>query len=543
VIASARGLVALSVIAAVLAVIVALDRGGSPGAPDRRLVTALDPARTDTIELGGAAPVTLAKDHDAWRVVAPAPGPADGAAVADLLGALAAARWEREVDDAPAWTDTRTITLGGGGARTTVHLGPELAGAQQIWARVDGGPARLVPSWLATAAARDADAVREARLVRVRPDQITGLELHGRGVDLVVEGNVARLPAGSARIAPAAKAALDAALVALHASSFPTDKTQLPPRRPDALTIRVLGGTTPDEVDAAWACPGRAGETLVAGTAGPVCVPDAQLDAVVAAARAIATGAGIDPSPLRAAPITKLVLASGAILAAKGGGFTVQASPMAPAIPADDDAVHELLAALTAPGTIEPTPPGAPVPAAPAPIRADYADGTTDALRVVTTPAGPALSRDDGFVLRVAPAALAAARATADELRDRGLISEEPTALTALDVTAGTRHGHAARGATTSDWTGDLDGVAVLAAADVIAHLRAARFVPDAEVGAVRLAITATFAAPPIAGAKPVVHAIEIGAERTEGCAGRVDGHAVVLDLARCAALAALAPQ
>jgi hypothetical protein len=138
---------------------------------------------------------------------------------------------------------------------------------------------------------------------------------------------------------------------------------------------------------------------------------------------------------------------------------------------------------------------------------------------------------------------VAAVRATVDDLRDRGLISEEPTALTALDVTAGTRRGHAARGATTGDWTGDLDGVAVLAAADVIAHLRAARFVPDAAVGAARLAITATFAPPPVAGGKPVTHTIELGAERTEGCAARVDGHAVVLDLARCAALAELAPR
>jgi hypothetical protein len=399
-----------------------------------------------------------------------------------------------------------------------------------------------VPSWLETAAARVAAAVRSARLVRIRPDQITGLELHGRGVDLVLAGNIARLPGGSARVAPTALATLDAALGALHAASFPAHVPGA--AAPDALVIRVLGGTAPDELEASGPCPGQIGQTLVGGTAGPVCVADAQLTAVVDAARSIATGAAIDPSPLRAQPITTLALASGTIITAKGGGFTVQASASAPVGPADDDAVHEVIAALTAPGALEPAVTVSAPSHGATPIHASYADGTVDTLSIVDTPTGPVLWRDsEPVVLRVAAAAIAAARTTADELRDRGLVSEEPTALAAIDVTAGARHGHAARGATTSDWTGDLDGVAVLTAADVIAHLRAARFLRGADdLGPLRVAITATFAAPPIAGGKPTVHTIELHAERPDGCAARVDGRAVVLDLARCSALAALAP-
>jgi hypothetical protein len=79
----------------------------------------------------------------------------------------------------------------------------------------------------------------------------------------------------------------------------------------------------------------------------------------------------------------------------------------------------------------------------------------------------------------------------------------------------------------------------VLAAAGTIAQLRALRFTTDAQIGATRATITATFAAPPVAGGQPSTHTIELGA----GCGARVDHVAVILDEARCATLRALVPR
>jgi len=499
------------VIAAVLGVIVALDRPRGAIADDRRLVPGMDPTRVSSIEAAG---VTVVKSGDAWKVVEPTAGPADDAAIADLLGALAAARWERTPSGGAGAAMKDAITID----RTTIHFGGEVAGAQQTWAQVDDGPPRLVPSWVAHAVRRDAASLRRTQLVRARPDEITGLEIHGPGVELVTSGATL---VGVGRIDRAALDRVGAALAALRAIAFPS----APPPAPvaGAITIRVIGATATDELVEHGPCP--SGGVLLDGTSGTVCVDRAALEAVLDAARAAQTA--IDRAPLLPKPIATMTWLTGAraSVTASGGGFRLATGP------ADDDAVHAAMAALRAPAAaVEPVPAKAAITPV---LDVKYADGSVDHLDRV----GAALRRNgEPFVLRVGDDALRAASLQVDDLRDRALIVEEPSALNAIEVVAGKARRRAQRGTVIGDWSGDLDGAAVLAATETIAHLRAARFATDGALGPTRATITATFDAPPIAGGTPTTHTIELA----DHCAARVDHVPVILDDARCAALTAL---
>ena len=117
---------------AVLAALVALTGSGPPPVTRTALVPGLAIGAVAQLELRrGDRGVTI--DVARGRVIAPTAGAADGAAVTDLLSALAAARLDRR--GGPAIARPRaTIVLDVGRPRTIV-LGDAVAATGQAWSR------------------------------------------------------------------------------------------------------------------------------------------------------------------------------------------------------------------------------------------------------------------------------------------------------------------------------------------------------------------------------------------------------------------------
>jgi hypothetical protein len=533
--ASRLGLAVLTAIAVALALVVALAPAPTAMATRRALIAGLaaDGVERLAVRRAGGA-VELARQGGAWVVTAPSPGPADGAAVADLLSALAVARWDRIVrapDIATTGLATPRVTVEVGvGARTArLEVGAAVAATAQVWVRVDGGPAMLAPSWLATALDRDLASLRQQRLAPVAPVAVTGVEIHGPGLDLVLAGDplAVRGDGWTARAAPERTRALLAAITGLVAADFPAADAAA---GPDGVSVRVLGAGAIVELVERGACPG--GRIRVDGSAGPACVEAAAWRAIADAAGGGATAAWIDPRPV-AAPAELTLLRTGVALERRGGAFTVVAGDRES--PADADAAARLLAALAAPGRVV----AAPVTGGTRVATARDGAGTIVTLHAI---GAATLRRDrEPFALVVDAAAMAALATDARALRSRQLVSEEATALSRLVITRGGRTTTVERGAVVGEWTGAgaIPGPTIDAAAATLADLRAERF--TAAAGAADLRLEATFEAAPVVGAAPGRHVVElVGAGAGSGCAARVDGEPVVLEPAACRALRAL---
>src|SRR5688572_5579361 len=100
--ASRIGLAVLTAIAVVLGV-VHLVVGTRAAATSRAIFAERVATATTALtwQRAGVPTTTLARTGDAWTMTAPSPGPVDPAAVADVLGALRGARWQRDVATAP----------------------------------------------------------------------------------------------------------------------------------------------------------------------------------------------------------------------------------------------------------------------------------------------------------------------------------------------------------------------------------------------------------------------------------------------------------
>lgn len=292
------GLAVLSLIALALAIAVAIDHPAVAVRRSARLAPGFDPAAVTSLRLArgdGDGDVEVARADGGWRVVAPPAlaGPADAAAVADVLGAIelaAAGRWvdRAAAQRAGAGLDAPRVIATAGDAR--IAIGADAA-TGQVWAEVPGqGRAALVEAWVARALDRDAAALRRRAVVTTaRP---TGVEVHAGGVDVLLSGAPLRvhLAGGVARVAPAAAAAVTDALASLRLETFPAAPAPEP-----VGTVRVLGGAAPDELDDLGPCPGDPTRRWLGGSAGAGCVDGAAWAAALAAAAAIAGAPGAAP--------------------------------------------------------------------------------------------------------------------------------------------------------------------------------------------------------------------------------------------------------
>ncbi|HUQ06349.1 MAG TPA: DUF4340 domain-containing protein [Kofleriaceae bacterium] len=539
-------LVTLTAIVVALAAAVGITSGGS-AVVERPLIapglTANDVTRV-TLTRAGSPPIVVAIDDTGTRVEAPVPGPADEATVRDLISALASARADRVVSGASATRvaglDASTLRVrveGTGQAALDVVRGAAVPASGQVWLGV-GDRALLVPAWVGAALDRDLASLRRRQVFPAV--SITGVEIHGRGVDLVLSGSPLRRrdEGAGVRVARAAVAQLDAALAKVVLDVFVAGDLVAPD-----FTVRVLGGAEPHELAVHGACPGHPTHLLVGGSAGVGCVRTAVVDDVVSAAATLASASGIERvlAPGAGADIESIT--SGDVtLARRGAGWLLTLGTER--VDADDDAVAAFLAALAVEAMPGPLPTGAPA----ATWTVTLLGGSVETWRwyVRGGDATPLVRRDDE------PSALIVAQPTGDarhrlgpSLRNLTLLVIDASTVNAIRAT-GASAATLVRGQLVGDWTvqSPAGTTATSAATELVATLatfRASRWLEPRDLGATRRTLVFSIDAPPIPDGAPSTHTITIGAARANnGCAARIDAFLPVeLPAALCAALLA----
>ena len=527
-------LLGLTALCLVLAAAVAItgERRGPIGRPV--VAPGLTAAKVTRLELAraGAAPVVIEVGEGGAQVVAPVPGPADEAALRDVVSAIAAARADRVARDHATWQRAgldlprATVTVGrADGPPLEVRVGAAQGASGQVWLGVNDA-AMLVPAWVGDALERDLTSLRRRR--PFARTAVTGVELHGRDLDLVLAGDplVRRDDGAGVRVAAAPRDRLLAALADLELDVLVDGPRDAAP----VLTVRVLGGAAPAELAAYGPCPGHADHVLVDGSAGVGCVPAAALDEVRAAAAALAGPAGVATAPLDGVVPRSIAIApAGAAepLTLTRTGAAWQLARGGERWPADDDAVAALLDALARPATLVAVPTGAPT----ATWTVELGGGATETWDVRAGAAPTVHRRGERLALALAPAAappVVEASTTPLALRSRTVLVVEPTAVARV-VAAGQAPAELERGATLDTWrvidpAGATATPAIGALLDTVATLRATTWLTTTDLGRVRRTITITVDAEPVAGARSDRHTLEIGAPRPgRRCAARVD--------------------
>jgi len=549
---SAARLVTLTAIVVALAAAVGIF-GGERVVVERPLVApglaAADVTGIDIVR-GDAPPIVIAIDPAGTRVEAPVPGPAEEATVRDLISAVVAARADRVlVGDAARRTaglDATTLRVRlerRDGPPIELVRGTAVPASGQIWLGVDGR-AVLVPAWVGAALDRDLAALR--RLQVFPPVALSGVELHGRGVDLVLSGGPLRRrdEGTSLRVSRAAVARLDAALAAVVLDVLVTGDTST-----TSLTVRVLGGAAPHELEVHGECPGHPTHVLVTGSAGVGCVARATVDDVVAAAAALAGPAGMEVTlaPGAGADIESIRAGAAAgdgatSLARRGAGWLLDLGDER--VDADDDAVAQFFEALAQAGELVPPPSGAPATT----WTVTLTGGAVETWRWYTRGGvgAPVVRRDDEpHALALDARAGAALRRFGPRLRNLTLLVVDASMVNAVRAT-GVHPATLVRGQLVGDWIVDapLGATATPAApamVELLAGLRGTAWLDAGDLGAVRRTLTFSIDAPPIPGGQPSTHTIVVGAARPgDRCAARVDDFPPIeLAAATCAALLA----
>ncbi len=285
------------------------------------------------------------------------------------------------------------------------------------------------------------------------------------------------------------------------------------------LQLRTDGG---GELTQLGVCYG--GRILVDTSAGAGCIDARALQNLDTALHAlVATPYGpIDLRPLPLVPAT-LTLRDGTVLDLS--------RPRIGDADVDRERLHELVAALSARGeSAIPLPTTKPTGTITAVDRA----GTQVVLdlydRVIAR-------RGEQGAIQVSAANWTTITRPTAALRDPTRWREDPTTISSVAVDNVTYK----RGAVLGEWTrapaGKVDPHLVDALVESLATVRAPAGAPPATITH-RLRVTIT----PPAGS-PTTHTLELGTPTDAGCAGRVDGTAVLLPLPLCTAAVALASQ
>ncbi len=539
----AARLVALTAVVVALAAAVGIT-GGEHGAVERPLIApGLVVADVTTVTLVPATgpAITIGLDEAGARVTAPVPGPADEAAVRDLISAVATARADRVERGAAAWRraglDAPSMVVGfgrPGAPPIEVRRGAALPASGQVWLGI-GGRALLTPGWVGDALGRDLLALRRRR--PFPPGPTTGVEVHGGGAEVVLAGDPLRRrdDGTSVRIAATALAGLQTALAAIVVDVLVTGDLLAP-----QVTVRVLGGAAVAELTTYGPCPGVVDHVLVDGSAGVGCVPVTSIDALVDAARTLAGRGAVLAAPLEGELVS--VAEGDTVLARRGAGWQLVIGGVTTV--ADDGAVHELLAALATPGTPAPVPLGA----ADQTWTVTLARGAVETWRwwwPMGTTAAVMRRDDEPDALIVSTAAGTAVRGLGVGLRDLTVLSIDATTIAAIGA-RGAAPAELARGTLVGEWQvtmppGSVAGPAVVAMVEALALVRGTAWLAATGLGRVRRTLAITLDAPPVLGATPSTHTISIGAARPAGaCAVRVDVlPPLELPAATCAALLA----
>ncbi len=406
----------------------------------------------------------------------------DTDAVNDVLRTLEAATWHRRGGTPGAIHATLEV------GKTHIGIADALPGAEQTWIVVDGTPL-LVDTWVARALVPDPLAlyVRHPFAGAARADRLV---MHDPELELV--GHPRRL--GGKQLADtAAVRELERALAEVG-----TGEVARPSAGPSSVILdgqtTLVGGPCLDDI-------------ATIGPYGQQCIGRVDWNHVVSAAEAVHA----DLHPVIGAPKT-IVLPDGTV-------------------DARDASAAALVHALVTPGTI--------VDRDARPLRTLTIDGA--ALDVL--PADAVRRALDGTVLQIAHDDWLALQEPASAWADPTRWSEDPSAVTAIAIAAGSSPAVTyRRGAVLGEWApkGPLAAPQLEALASALAHVQArdvaavqARDAVGAQAPAPAQHTVTVTLAPPVGA--PSTHTLELGAH----CAGRMDTQPVVFEPPTCRALEA----
>ncbi len=372
-----RTLTRLSVLVAVLAAIVVIDRPRAPADPGTRarLVADFDATKVDELRLRapGRPEIVLARaaggSHGLadFALRAPIAAPADLAAVRDLFGTLEYVSWRRRVpaggarEAAARGLDAavaRTVTVGlADGTSVELQVGRAEPTLERTWmARAGSGEHVLVDDYFARALDRSFDDLRRRDPLPLAPDRLDA----ERGRGLVIEAGAARLalhgdPPCVELEAGGACARADAERVGrlvrrladLRVARFLGDAEA--PRATDAdaapaLLIRAAGR----ELRVHGACPGAPELRVTRSELGVGCVRGDLLDALTAELADPFTWVDRTVLPYGLRELREITLARGdtRVTLVRDGGAWLRvehdgsaAAPGAARAPVDDDAL------------------------------------------------------------------------------------------------------------------------------------------------------------------------------------------------------------
>ncbi len=570
--ASKSTLLALTVVAAALAAVVALDTPG-PGGPARsgaRLLPELEQSKLEEVSIARREGPALSLVRSSDGAFAAAGHPAavlDPVALADLEATLRLLTYRRAVSAgsreqrARRGLDPPRLTLSialESGAEVILEIGDRLPGADQYWLRRSGRDRTfLVEGYAARAMDRGLVDLRSRNPLGAKPDEVTGVEIHANGRALVLGGKPMAVHlegvGGSVRAAPGAVRELLRRLDDLRIREFAAGSGA--PQAEGSLSVRVVGSRPAQELQVVGPCPGDDELVLATTSVGDGCVERSQTEAI--AAYAGAETELFDRRLIGAAAPREISFATASApwgLERRGKSWFFGSPDEAKR--ADDVAVREWVEAVdglvSGAGEIGALPPGGDDLLAGVVVA--YPDGRSVRLGLRGRGRALLLRRGDEPVSwPVGAEAQTLLTAPAVRFRMRQLLSLEPYSMREAERWRdGRLVERIERGELLEEWRAlvpeggrvHLPVVAELRQAG--SDLRAVRFAaaaPSAHHGLTppRLRVEMTFDPPPVeASSEPLRHTVAIGREtKSGGCYAELDADPAVFELSRahCQAL------
>ena len=547
--ASRGGLIALSVLAALLAVVVVLD-GDNRGVvrTSRRLLPELVDGEVKAVSLrrGEQTVLALWRDPGGPYRLGDAAATVDEGAVADFLAnleLLACQRQARGVAGEDTGLDSPSALVDielENGARITLTIGRTLAAIDRVW--LGRGARRcLVDGYAARALDRVHDDLRARRLFDLV--DVTGVELHAGDRSLVLSGRPLAVhldDGGVMRADATAMRALLASLAALRFDRFiaPVGADEVG----DELSVRVITAAGAQELVELGSCPGAVKLRAVRAADSSGCLSAAALAALrlYVGQRAELfdrhlVGASGDVSEISFSSLPETIRASGHgyVIAGVAGGE----------VRAERAAVVDWLERIDQLAG-EPWRPRAAAAARIAAITIGDGHGGHDELVLARVDDQLAVARrGEALVWSTTSAAVDLFTTAPQLLRDRQLLRLEPFSLRRAQRGQGERVAAAiVRGQLLEDWAvaqpaGEVaDAEAIARLREVAGRLRAQRFVAT-RLRSARARVSLEFDGP--GGGEAISHVITIGVAGDDGCRAELDGAgpAFMLSADSCAAL------
>lgn len=517
-ISTRRGLLILGAITILLSVLLGRELRRARVEPvDRALLPGLDPERiTELVWDRSPLPeVKVTGTGTSWTWTSTSgTARAEARVVREVLSTLRAARWHRRAEVAAAGKLHSQLSLTVGTTARVIGIGAPLPGTEQTWI-VIGDHALLVDAWVARALDPEPLALRVRRPI----DDASAVPV----ITFLTSDGLVRLEGIPRRqlsprillVRPGVVSQLEHALEQLELVRL----SRAPQGDGPVLEVNLgrdlrLRPVCPDDPALAW----------LSSDVGDGCITREAYANVATALHAFEGPAEdvIEPRPLPA-ELDAIVLVDGNKLELAG-------RPLVGGKAVDPTAVAELLAVLSAPAEVVVPPVN---PKVLGHLRIAVRGGAAITLELL---GGNLVRRElEPLALRLSPGAYARLNRPAAELEDRTLWTEEPTAITAIQIDATTY----ARGAVIGEWTRTPPGPFVAAQLEaVVAGLASPRSAPPIAAFARAHQVTLTVTNP--TGA-PIQHVLAIGRTGARRCAATTSEVTMILLGAVCDAVDALA--